>query len=193
MKNFVARKYSRQELWSLFLTCAFPLHMWALIMAFRDISWLSERTNTWDAIGVISYGMLIAFVESVFVFFVAALVGFITPANWSSERRTTFLSLLILLLSLWAMVSQLLFLWNMNLPDAAVQFLRNSDHPLRILYAGSLAVVGLSIVLPVYSFIRSERAIPFMKELMDRLSTLTAFYLVLDLLGVIVIVLRNLS
>lgn len=193
MKNFVARNYSRQELWSLFLTCAFPLHMWALIMAFRDISWLSERTNTWDAIGVISYGMLIAFVESVFVFFVAALVGFITPANWSSERRTTFLSLLILLLSLWAMVSQLLFLWNMNLPDAAVQFLRNSDHPLRILYAGSLAVVGLSIVLPVYSFIRSERAIPFMKELMDRLSTLTAFYLVLDLLGVIVIVLRNLS
>lgn len=193
MKNFVARNYSRQELWSLFLTCAFPLHMWALIMAFRDISWLSERTNTWDAIGVISYGMLIAFVESVFVFFVAALVGFITPANWSSERRTTFLSLLILLLSLWAMVSQLLFLWNMNLPDAAVQFLRNSDHPLRILYAGSLAVVGLSIVLPVYSFIRSERAIPFIKELMDRLSTLTAFYLVLDLLGVVVIVLRNLS
>jgi hypothetical protein len=193
MKNFVAQKYSRQELWSLFLTCAFPLHMWALIMAFRDISWLSERTGLWDAIAVVAYGMLIAFVESVLVFLVVALVGFFTPGTWSSERRTTFMSLLILLLALWAIISQLLYLWDVDLPPSAVRFLRNSGHPLRILYAGSLAVVGLSIALPVYSFIRSQRAVPFMKELMDRFSTLTTFYLALDLLGVVIIIIRNLN
>lgn len=193
MKNFVAQKYSRQELWSLFLTCAFPLHMWALIMAFRDLSWLSERTSTWDAIGVASYAMLIAFVESLLVFLVTVLVGFLVPAKWSSERRTTFISLLILLLFLWAIISQLLALWDVNLPDAAVQFLRNSSHPLRILYAGSLAVVVLSIALPVYAFLRSGGSVSFMKELMDRLSTLTAFYLVFDLLGIVIIVIRNLS
>ena len=75
MATFITRRYSRQGLWSLFLTCAFPLHFWTLILVFRDISWLTDRTNAWDAIGVASYGMIFAFTESVVIFLVAALLG----------------------------------------------------------------------------------------------------------------------
>jgi hypothetical protein len=193
--NMVARlieqKYSRQGLASLFLTCAFPLHFWTLILVFRDISWLTERTNVWDAIGVASYGMIFALIESGLIFLVVALLGFIIPKQWHSDRRIAFLGLLILITSLWAMISQLLFLWNVSLPLPAIQFLRNSDHPLRILYAGSLLIVSATILLPVYLFIRSKKAVSFMQSLMERLSLLTMLYLFFDLVGLVIVVIRN--
>lgn len=191
MTDFIARRYSRQGFLSLFLTCAFPLHFWALLMAFRDISWLTERTNLWDAIGVVSYGLLFAFVESVMIFLVLALVGLMMPSQWSSDRRVTFLALLILLLSLWGMISQLLFLWNVFLPASVIQLLRNSGHALRILYTASLAIVIPTILLPVYLFVRSNRSVTVMKDLMERFSLLTMLYLFLDAVGIVIVIIRN--
>ncbi|HLF73874.1 MAG TPA: hypothetical protein VI524_05990 [Anaerolineales bacterium] len=191
MADFITKRYSRQGLWSLFLVCAFPLHLWTLILAFRDISWLTERTNAWDAVGVASYGMVFALIESVVVFLVVALLGFLTPRRWQSDQRVAFLGLLILLTSLWGMIGQLLFLSNVWLPAPAVQFLRESGHPLRIMYAAALAVVVPTVVLPIYSFIRWQKAVAFMQNLMERLSVLTMFYLVFDLLGLIIIIIRN--
>src|SRR5512143_2388513 len=80
--NLIARRYSRQGLWSLFLMCALPLHAWTLILAFRDLSWLTDRTNAWDAVGVLSYGLLFALVESVLLFGMVVLLGLIVPRRW---------------------------------------------------------------------------------------------------------------
>jgi hypothetical protein len=190
---FFAHRYSRQGLGSLFLTCAFPLHFWALLMAFRDISWVAERTNLWDAIGVLAYGVVFALVESIVIFLVLALLGLFTPPQWDSDRRIAFLGLLILLTALWGMISQLLFIWNVFLPAQAVHFLRSSNHPYRILYAACLAVVVFTIGLPVYFFIRSKKSVPFMQDLMERLSLLTLLYLFLDLLGLLIIIVRNVN
>lgn len=162
-------------------------------MAFRDISWLSERTNVWDAIGVVSYGLIIAFVESVLVFLVVALIGLVTPRSWTSNQRLAFLSLLYLITALWATISQLLFLWDVWLPDAVIRFLRDSEHPLRILYAVSLSLVTFTVLLPVYFFLRAKQAVPFMQTIMERLSDMTMFYMVFDLIGLIVVVFRNIS
>ena len=191
--NFITQKYSRQGLWSLFLMCAFPLHLWTLIMVFRDVSWLTERTNVWDAIGVVSYAMIFALTESVIVFLVVALLGLFTPNQWDSDRRIAFLSLLVLITSLWAMIAQLLFIWNVSLPNAAIQFLLNSGHPVRIMYAVSLVVVTPAVIVPVHLFLRSERSVAFMQNLIERFSLLTMFYLVFDLLGLVNVVLRNIN
>jgi len=191
--TFITRRYSRQGLWSLFLTCAFPLHFWTLILVFRDISWLTERTNAWDAIGVASYGMIFAFTESVVIFVVAALLGFLTPKHWETDQRIAFLGLLILIASVWGMIGQLLFLWNIFLPEQAIQFLRNSSHPLRIIYAVCLTVVTPTVLLPVYGFIRSNKAVMIMQNIMERLSLLTMFYLFFDLLALMIVIIRNIG
>jgi len=191
--DFITQRYSKKGLWSLFLICAFPLHLWTLIFAFRDISWLTERTNLWDAIGVVSYGMIFAFVESVVIFLVLALLGLILPAQWYSDRRIAFLSLLILLTSVWGMISQLLLVWSVPLPIQAIQFLRSSNHPLRMLYAACLAVVTPTILIPVYLFMKSKKSIAFMQDLMERLSLLATFYLFFDFVGLIIVVLRNIN
>ena len=64
-------------------------------MGFSDISWLTERTNFGDAIGVLSYGMVFAFIESVMVFIVVALLGILVPRRWD-DRRVALLSILFL-------------------------------------------------------------------------------------------------
>jgi hypothetical protein len=192
MATFIASRYSRQGVWSLFLISAFPIHLWTLILAFRDISWVTERTNVWDAMGVVAYGMLVAFVESVVIFLLLALLGLLTPRQWESDRRVAFLSFLILITSVWAMISQLLFLWNISLPAWAIDFLRQSHHPVRIVYGTILVVVTPTVLLPAYSFLRTKRAVTVMQDLIERFSLLAMFYLLLDLLGVFIIVIRNL-
>ena len=192
MVNFITSRYSKQGLWTLFLVCAFPLHLWTLILAFRDVSWVTERTNAWDAIGVVSYGMIFALAESVLLFLILVFVGFLTPWRWESERRIALLAFLVLILSVWAMIGQLLFLWNVSFPASALDYLRNSDHPVRITYAVCLLVITPTVLLPAYSFLKTNKAVTVMQNLMERLSLLSMFYLVFDLLGIIVILIRNL-
>jgi hypothetical protein len=162
-------------------------------MVFRDISWLTERTNLWDAIGVASYAMLFAFIESVLLFLVVVLVGLLIPEQWHSDRRIAFLALLILITSVWGMIGQLLFLWNISLPAAAILFLRDSDHPLRILYAGALTIVTATVLLLVLLFIKLKASVVFMQNIIERISLLTTFYLLFDVVGLVIVVLRNLT
>jgi hypothetical protein len=154
---------------------------------------LAERTNAADAIGVASYGMIFAFVESVVVFLVVVLLGFLTPMQWEPDRRTAFLGLLFLITSAWGMIGQLLFLWNIFLPVQAIQFLRGSSHPLRIIYLVCLMVVTPTVLLPVCGFLRSNKAVMIMENLTERLSLLTMFYLFFDLLALMIVIVRNIS
>lgn len=163
------------------------------MMAFRDLSWLTERTNLWDAIGVASYGMLFAFVESVLLFLVVILVGLVIPKQWHSDRRITFLALLILITSAWGMMSQLLFLWNISLPPMAIQFLRSSHHPLRVLYAGSLVIVASTVLLLVFLFVRLKTSVALMQNIMERISLITVLYLLFDVLGLVIVLIRNIN
>jgi len=156
------------------------------------MSWVIERTNAWDAVGVASYGLVFAFAESLVIFVVIALLGFLTPNQWAGDRRVAFLSLLVIITALWGMISQLLFLWNISLPAPLIRFLAQSEHPLRLLYAFSLAIVLPTVLLPVYFFMRSNKSVRFMQELTERLSVLTLLYLFFDLIGLVIVILRNL-
>jgi hypothetical protein len=137
--------------------------------------------------------LIFAFVESVMIFLGLVLIGFVIPWQWPSDRRITFLALLILLLSLWGIIGQLLFLWNVSLPPQAIQFLRSSSHPLRILYAACLLVVVPTILLPIYLFVRSKRSVAFMQDLMERFSLLTMLYLVFDAVSLVIVIIRNIN
>ena len=185
------KRYSKQGLWSLFLICAFPLHVWTIILAFRDFSWITERTNSWDAIGVVSYGLIFALIESVVVFLIAILLGFLISKKWSEDRRITLMGVLVFVASLWAMVSYLYFLLGVSIPGETILFLASLAHPLRFLYAVSLVLVVPTVALPAYFVLRSEKFLKGVQGLFERLSLLTLFYLFFDFIGLIVIVIRN--
>ncbi len=191
MTKLILGRYTRQGLWSLFLMCAFPLHAWTLILAFRDISWLTDRTDTWDAVGVTSYGLVFAFVESLVLFGLMVLLGYVVSGKWEPERRVAVLAVLALMASLWAMVGQLYFLIGTGFPGWVIELLIRSGHPLRAMQAGAVGLVTLTVLAPVLLVLRSKRAFGIMQALIDRLSVLTMFYLVLDVIGLAIVIARN--
>ena len=185
------RRYSKQGLWSLFLISAFPLHLWTLILALRDYSWVSERTNSWDAIGVISYGLLFALIESLFIFIVVILLGFLISKIWSESQRNTLLGVMALLTSLWAMGSYIFFLQQVAVPGNVILFIVRLEHPLRFLYVVGLVVVSISLVIPTYFVLHSEKFEKALQGLFERLSLLMMFYLFFDFVGLIIVIIRN--
>ena len=193
MLRSLANRYDKRGVWSLLLMCVFPQHLWTLILAFRDMSWLIERTNVWDAVGNVSYALLFAFVESLLVFGLFVLVGLVTPKHWEVNRRVAFLTLLLFVAVIWAMTAQLLYLWNIWLPPSLVQFIASTGRPLVMLYLLSLVLVVPTASLPVLVFLRSKRALPAILDIIDRLSTLSVLYLFFDAVGLVVVIIRNLS
>jgi len=173
--------------------CAFPLHLWALLMAFRDLSWLTDRTNIWDALGVTSYGLVFAFIESLFVFLFFFLLGFLIAKTWDSQKRLALLSGLVLILSLWAILSQLYFLLDVSPSNFLIGFFVSISHPLRALYAVTAFAVLLTLLIPTWFILRSEKTVRFMQGLIDRLSLLASVYLFFDAIGLIVVIVRNVT
>lgn len=171
--------------------CAFPLHLWALILIFRDVSWVAERTNIWDAIGVASYGLVLAFIESVVFFAAITLLGLLVPTKWHENRRVALLSVLALVTTLWAIEGQAYFVWGSYIPAPVLRFLGTLEHPLRFLYLGVLAMVIQTILMPVYLVLKSDRFLSLVHGLIERLSLLTMLYLFFDLIGLIIIIIRN--
>ena len=184
--------YSKHGLWSLFLMCAFPLHAWTLILAFRDLSWVTERTNAWDAVGVMAYGLLFALIESTVIFLVATGLGFLVSAQWDKDRRIVLLAVLVLIASMWAIAGQLFFLLNVPLPGQLIQFLVHSGHPLRVLYVLVLTVVTPTVLIPALLVLRSRVFFQFFQGVIDRVSVLTMFYLFFDIVGLVIVLVRNL-
>ena len=193
MTNFFTQRYSKQGLWSLFLMCAFPLHFWTLILVFRDIQWMTERTNVWDALGVASYAMVFAFLESLLLFLILMLLGFLVPTQWTREMRIALLAVLFLILSVWAMLSQLYFLAAVQTPGWFIFLMARTGHPVRILYALALILVTPTLALPAWFALRSEKFLKSVNSLIERLSLLSGLYLFFDVAGLIIVIIRNLA
>lgn len=183
--------YSKQGLWGLFLICAFPIHVWTIILAFRDFSWVAERTNSWDAVGLVSYGLIFAFIESVLVFLTAVLLGLLVSRKWTEDRRIALVGTLVFITSLWAMVAYLYFMLHITLPGGTILFFASLAHPLRVIYAISLASVIVTVGFPAYLVLRSEKFLHGIRGFFERISTLTLFYLFFDVIGLVIVIIRN--
>jgi hypothetical protein len=86
----------------------------------------------------------------------------------------------------------LFFLIGTGFPGWFLNLLAIGGHPLRNIYAVFGGVVGLTIALPVWLYLRSRKGLAFMRALTDRLSILSLFYLALDVIGVAIVIVRNL-
>lgn len=183
--------YTRRSLWTLFLICAFPLHVWTIVFGLLDMSWVAERTNFWDAVGVIAYGLVFAFLESLLIWLAACLLGFLISLHWQIGQRVTALGALALAASFWGMAGSLYFLLDTSLPSFILTTLIQSGHPLKLLYAVVLALVIPSIALPVFLILHSKRFYRLASDLLERLALLTTVYLALDAAGLVIVLLRN--
>jgi hypothetical protein len=190
VKNWLEQYYSKQEVWTLFLVSAFPPHVWALILFFWDFSWIEERSGTWNAIGVGAYALVIALFESVIILLVALLLGFLIPKVWSLKVRANVLALIILLLSAWAILGQLYFI---SAPDLTwlILPLATFSRPLFIMYLVLGGIVVISLVIPIWFTLHSEKFRQGLDSVVERVALLTVFYLLFDVIAIIIVAWRN--
>lgn len=191
--EFLKLGYDRKALFLLFTVCAFPLHIWAILMAFRDFAWVAERTYLWDGIGLIAYALTFAFIETVGTFLIVVLAGLLVPRAWEADKRTALIGTLFLVLAAWSILYQVFLLFGSPVPAWGMEFLTRSEHPLRVIWGVALSAVAASVVLPAWSIVFRERAGKLAIDVFERIAVASSLYLVLDALGILVIVIRNLT
>jgi hypothetical protein len=183
--------YSKQGLWLLFLICALPLHIWTLFLGFRDFDWVTARTNSWDAVGVVSYGLIFTFFESLIIFAITTLLGLLVSKKWDEKKRLALMGTLVIVLSLWSIFNQTYFIRAVQLSEQFISFYIGTGRPLVALYITALLFVSISVALPTYAILTSSKVEKSILEGFDRLSTLMILYLVFDVAALFIILFRN--
>jgi hypothetical protein len=77
------------------------------------------------------------------------------------------------------------------LPKWGIDFLVNADHPLRILWGTVFLPLVISAIVPTVLVIRSGRVKGLVIETFDRISLLSSVYVFFDLVGIVIIAIRN--
>ncbi len=187
------KRFLKTGLWQLFVATAFPLHVWAIVLILMDLSWVAERTNYWDAIGVASYGLMFALFESLVFFVILVLIGFVLPRKWKEIKCIALLGTLLVVTALWAIIGQLYFLLDLSFPVSLILFLAGQEHPLWILYGGLFLIVAPTVTFAAFAATYSEKYQIVFLALLDRLSPLMGLYIFLDIIGIVIVIIRNLG
>jgi hypothetical protein len=166
------------DLFLSFGAIAFPIHVWAIVNVLEVFpAWLL-RLSLWELAGALGYSLAFAFLESGILWAVFVAFAYILPRRWLADKFVASSSLLAWLLAAWAILAQFIFgrilLWGLwGAIGAAVL---------------AVASLGLAAWL-VRRFTRLEQGVKWVTQ---RLAVLTYLYIFFDLLGLVVILLRNL-
>jgi hypothetical protein len=175
---FRKRGLSSGDLFTSFAAIAFPVHVWAIInILYIFPAWLL-RFSVWELAGAVSYPLVDTLLESCLLWIGLLILGFVLPKKWFADKFVALSAALVWLLAAWAVLVQ--FTYKSILELGLVQ-----------LILGLLLVI-ISFGLAYWLVQHYGRLDGWIKRLAQGLVVLTYFYLVFDLLGLAVVILRNL-
>lgn len=182
---------TKDNIWKLFLFCIFLFHLWTFFMVFRDVPWVVDRFGDWDAVGLASYALMFALVESAAIFVFLIIVNFFIPNRFEHNQRLSILSVMVLVIWFWGVLGQIYFMNSAGVLRLFQTLVSNASRPLAMIYIMVIPFVAVSIFLPLYSLVKKpQRALKF-TEIIDRISTLSILYLVFDVVGIFIVIYRN--
>jgi hypothetical protein len=157
---------------------AFPIHVWAIVIILITFpSWLL-RLSMGELVGAISYPLVDALLESSILLLGFVLLAFILPSKWLADKFVALSSALAWLLAAWAVLVQFIYV-------RIVQWGPEKMIP------GSLLVV-FSFGLVYWLVQRYDQLGNLIKRLVQGLMVLAYLYLIFDMLGLVVVIVRNL-
>ena len=189
--SFFTRAYTNKSLFQLFMLCVFPIHVWTLLMGFRDFSWVALRTNVWDALGLLSYSLAFALVETTGIFLVLVVCGFLIPNRIEAEKRLALIGTAFMVVAIWSIVGQVYSLMRYPIPGWFADFLNQTNHPFRFLWGTVFLLTTVSAIVPLAFITRQEKFKNMVIEIFDRISTLSSLYVFFDFVGIVIITIRN--
>jgi len=173
------RKISPANFLIVFAAASFVVHIWLFYIILNQLpSWIL-RMSAFDVAGMISYSLAFALFESLLIAGGLALLALFLPRGMISDRFASWGSALVLVGSIWTAVAQnkyeFIYTWGFR-------------HLLPW-----LALCALSIVLVWLLLLRFPRLEKLFLGLMERIQVLVAIYFAFDLIGIIIVLVRNIA
>jgi hypothetical protein len=162
---------TKKEAWQFFAIWVCLVNSIAVYSLLRESRSLILRFTISDIIGSVAYTLSFALLESVGLFVVLSVLNGLIPERWTPGKAVVrgFLMALLLLFGLLAITLIVDFRGRL------------------LLLTGAVALIGIAILL-----FRYERFLRVIVGLLDRLEVLASLYIVLDLVGLVIVILRNL-
>lgn len=184
------KKFSSSEWLKLFLILAFPIHFWIVLLGFQDLAYIIELSSASGGIGFMSYLLLYALIDSLILWIIVALISQLTPKSWTPQFRFLWLSFLGFTITFAAVIEQEA-LFNFYISTQTLQGISWLSYPVFAL-AAFIALFGLANwVFPKYVVERFQPIQTRLYSIEGALANLAFFYIFLDLLAFINIIVRN--
>lgn len=171
------RRLSRQELLNVFAACAFPIHVWLIINVMREVPAWILRLSIWDLIGVISYSLMFALIETGIIFLGIVLLSLVLPRRFFRHKFVALSTMLVFVTSAWFIVLQ----YN----SWIIEFKRPIISLIWALSFLLAAAVGYVLVS------RRPKLEAGINNFVQRLGVLSFIYVFLDVVGLIIVIIRN--
>jgi hypothetical protein len=178
LATFRNRFPTKGDTWLVLAACVTPIYSWAILTLLYNMRPLLLRHSIWDLAGILSYRLIFAAFETLLVLSLLILLCIILPGRWLRDRFASEGSMIALVTSLWIIAFQLgsgtLRGWSLWPLLAASLY---------------LASVGILYVL----ILRHRRVEQAVLSFVERLTVFTYVYIALSVLGLLVVVFRNLT
>lgn len=166
-------RFASEDLLQLFVFCAFPIHVWAIVNVLRDVPSWALYLRTSELIGTVAYNLTFALFETLIILVPFVVLGMLIPKRWVSEYFVPWVGVI-----------------TVGGAIAAISFQNaiTSYSPKKLLVAAIITALGVSTIL----VIRFPKIRNIVRQVGKRLIILSLLYLFLDLIGVVIVVVRNL-
>jgi hypothetical protein len=187
----ISTRLSLAYYFKLLLIVTFPLHVWALIMVFRDLEFVSERTELWDGIGYAGYSLMFTLFESLILTLIVWLLTLLLPKKWTTQRTLSIAGSLFLILAIASIIDMAFHAFNEV--RLSKQYLHGLATYPALTYAFITGAIVVTMAAVVWVIVKSRRGEKLFAEIFDRVMLLSYFYLFLDVVGLVIVILRNVS
>ena len=174
-----------------FLVVTFPLHIWGILMIFQDIEFMTERTNWWDATGYASYSLLFILLESILLSAVVWGSSLLLPKSWREKRTLSVAGTTFTILAA-ASITDLAF-HAFSEARISRQYLHGLSTYPALTYVLISATVIISIAALLFLILKTESGEKIIAEIFDRIMLLGYLYIFLDIVGIVIVIIRNVS
>ena len=163
----------RPQAFKLFVLSASIVHLWTIFNMFYDMpSWVL-RMELWELLGSIGYTLAFALIESALVATPFIAIGLLLPSTWRARN--------LLSISAIVLLTSTLLAFALHYTDR----LQNYEKLLALIWLA--ANLGLGFMA-----IRFQRMKSVVEQIADRLALLVYTFLAADVLGILIILVRNL-
>jgi hypothetical protein len=211
MDKFIERFPTRDEWKYLFISYAFVVNLWSIIQLLNWMPAFILRLRGIEIVSIIAYILGFALIESLLLLGFSVFIGVVSPGVILRDHWLIKSVLLFGTTALWAAVYHLLpdilLAWKHGLTAlAAVLGITLSQEELLRFTLGTLVSIMLTLFLGSY-FITLRRIYRLIarreayvdvlyhriKRIIERLEVLTYFYVSFDVLGLVIVLFRNLT